>query len=335
MAVTCVNVVSDDEELIVTWRGGSPSLSVFVSTDPDDPGIDVRAPAGVGRTAIAQSERRQYVHLFEPGQGFIVAAERRLKMDGPDNFRDLGGYPTADGSHTRWGHAFRSDRLDELSANDQALIESLGVSTVFDLRSNGEVRASPDRLPSGIKYVHLPMSSDVAQQRSMLARIIDGTLAKFDDDDMSAGYLGMLDGFGEYFVEVINEIAEGRRILFHCTAGKDRTGVMAMVLLGLAGVTEPYLLDDYEISQHYRQHNSDSSFQDQIRAAGFNPDDFETMWQSPRAVMRQTLEGLRQRWGDHASFLNSIGASDEMVTAARSHLCTAGALPILYRAFDT
>ena len=323
MSVTHINVVSDDDELIVTWRGGSPSLSVFVSTDPDDPGTDVRAPDAVGRTTIARSERRQYVHLFEPEQGFIVAAERCLEMDGPDNFRDIGGYPTADGCYSRWGQAFRSDRLDELSAADQAFIESLGISTVFDLRSDGEVDASPDRLPSGMKYVHLPMSSDVAQQRSMLARIIDGTLPKFDNDDMSSGYLGMLEGFGDYFIEVINEIAEGHRILFHCTAGKDRTGVMAMVLLGLSGVTEPHLLDDYEISQHHRQHISDSPFREKIRAAGFNPDDFETMWLSPRAVMRQTIEGLRERWGDHASYLNSIGVSDEMVAAARSHLRTA------------
>ena len=85
----------------------------------------------------------------------------------------------------------------------------------------------------------------------MLARIIDGTLLKFDNDDMSSGYLGMLEGFGDYFIEVINVIVEGHRILFHCTAGKDRTGVMAMVLLGLAGVSAPYLLDDYEISQQY------------------------------------------------------------------------------------
>ena len=318
MTVTHINVVSDDDELIVTWRGGSPSLSVFVSADPDDPGTDIRAPDTAGRTVIARTARRQYIHLFEPEQGC-------LKMDGPDNFRDLGGYPTADGSYSRWGRLFRSDRLDGLTANDRAQIESLNISTVFDLRSNGEVAMAPDRLPSAVKHVHLPMSSDVAQQRSMLARIIDGTLLKFDNDDMSSGYLGMLEGFGDYFIEVINVIVEGHRILFHCTAGKDRTGVMAMVLLGLAGVSAPYLLDDYEISQQYLRPNSESAFREKIRSAGFNPDDFETMWQSPRAVMRQTLEGLQQRWGDHANYLNSIGVSDEMIAAARSNLCTTAA----------
>lgn len=324
MAVTLINVVADNDELIVTWRGGSPSLSVFVSNDPDDPGTDVRAPDAPGRAVIARTKDRQYIHLFDPGGGFTVAAQRCLDMDGPDNFRDLGGYPTQDGSSTRWGRVFRSDRLDGLSADDQGVIESLGVSTVFDLRSNAEVAAAPDRLPSTVTHVHLPMSSDVAQHRSMLARIVDGTLTKFDDDDMAAGYLNMLEGFGDYFIEVVNTVAAGHRILFHCTAGKDRTGVMAMVLLGLAGVPEPYLLDDYEISRQYRRPATDSPFQEQIRAAGFDPQDFATMWLSPRVVMRQTLEGLRQRWRDHAGYLDSIGVSDEMVEAARSNLCTPG-----------
>lgn len=322
MAVTHTNVVADNDALIITWRGGSPSLSVFVSNDPDDPGTDVRAPDAAGRTVIARSKDRQYVHLFEPGSGFTVTAARCLDMDGPDNFRDLGGYPTREGSTTRWGRVFRSDRLDGLSADDTAVIESLGISTVFDLRSNAEVAAAPDRLPRTVSHVHRPMSSDVALHRSMLTRIVDGTLTKFDNDDMAAGYLKMLEAFGDYFTEVIDAVAAGERILFHCTAGKDRTGVMAMVLLGLAGVGEPHLLDDYEMSQQYRRPAADSRFQGQIRAAGFDPKDFETMWLSPRAVMRQTLEGFRQRWGDHAGYLASIGARPETVAAARSRLCT-------------
>ena len=323
MTVTHINVVSNDDELIITWRGGSPSLSVFVSSDPDDPGTDVGAPDSPGLTVVARTARRQYIHLFEPEQGFVVAAERCLEMDGPDNFRDLGGYPTAQGSYSRWGRLFRSDRLDGLTANDQAMLESLGISTVFDLRSDNEVAMAPDRLPGKVRRVHLPMSSDVAQHRSLLARIIDGSLVKFDDDDMAAGYLNMLEGFGDYFIEVINEIVAGNRVLFHCTAGKDRTGVMAMVLLGLAGVPEPYLLDDYELSQHYRRPDSDSLFREKLRSASLDPDDFETMLQSPRAVMRLTLEGFRQRWGDHANYLNWIGVDDETIAAARAELCTA------------
>ena len=227
MAVTHVNVVADRDELIVTWRGGSPSLSVFVSHDPDDPGTDVRAPDAAGRSVIARSGSRHYIHLFEPDSGFTVTAQRCLDMDGPDNFRDLGGYPTQDGSTTRWGRVFRSDRLDELSTDDQAVIKSLGISTVFDLRSNAEVAAAPDLLPDAVDWVHLPMSSDVAQHRSLLARIIDGALGR----GMRVVLAGMEapPNFGpaytSNFRDVFRRLAESRDVTF-----------VPFLLEGVAGV---------------------------------------------------------------------------------------------------
>jgi protein-tyrosine phosphatase len=321
-AISHVNVWSDDDELVVSWRGGSANISVFVSDGPDDAGTDVRAPDSPGRTVVARTAPRQYVHLFEPGQGFVVAAERRIVMDGPANFRDLGGYPTNDGSSTRWGRVFRSDGLHDLSDDDHRRLRELGITIVFDLRSDGEVATAPDRLPSDIEHVRLPMSSDVAQQRSMLQRIIDGDLPKFDEDDMSEGYLRMLEGFPDHLARMVTAVADGERVLFHCTAGKDRTGITAMTLLGLADVTEPHILDDYEISSRYRVHSAEGAnwFGERIRAAGYDPDDYETLWGSPRPVMVKTLDGLRERWGDHAAYVRSIGVDDATAQRARTAL---------------
>jgi protein-tyrosine phosphatase len=320
--ISHVNVWLDDDELVVSWRGGSAEMSVFVSDDPDDAGTDVRAPDGPGRAVVRRSSSRQYIHLFDPDDGFVVAAERRLDMQGPSNFRDIGGYPTIDGSQTRWGRVFRSDGLHGLSDSDHDRLRGLGVTMVFDLRSDGEVEQAPDRLPDDITHVHMPMSSDVAQQRSMLERIVDGDLRKFDEDDMSDGYLRMLEGFPDYLAQVIGAVADGERIVFHCTAGKDRTGITAMTLLGLAGVADPYILDDYEISARYREHSADGAnwFAERIREAGFDPDDFEPMWGSPRPVMRKTLEGLRDKWGDHATYVRSIGVDDGVAAKAKAAL---------------
>ena len=321
--ISHVNVWADDDELVVTWRGGSEATSVFVSDDPDDAGVEVRAPDAAGRAVVRRRHRRQYIHLFEPDQGFVVAAERRLPMDGPDNLRDIGGYPTIDGSLLALGEGVSQRRAARaLRRRPRPAGCDLGISRIFDLRSDAEVEAAPDRLPDGVDYEHLPMSSDVAQQRGMLQRIIDGDLPKFDQEDMVGGYLAMLDGFGDFIGRVIHAVADDERVLFHCTAGKDRTGVMAMTLLGLAGVAEPYLLDDYEITARYRNHQGGSWFADQIRAAGHDPDDFETMWQTPRPVMRMTLEGLRERWGDHDSYVRSIGVPDDVAARARAALRT-------------
>ena len=317
-----MNVVGVGDELVVTWRGGSAEMSVFVSDTPDDAGTDVRAPDGPGRVNLPRGGGRGYVHLFEPLQGFLVAAERRIEMDGPSNFRDVGGYPTIDGGWTRWGRVFRSDGLHQLSDADHEMMSALGITTVFDLRSDGEVEHAPDRLPDGVAHVHMPMSSDVVRQRSMLERILDGDLPKFDEDDMAAGYLRMLAGFPEYLGRMITTVAEGETVLFHCTAGKDRTGIVAMTMLGLAGVIDPHILDDYEISAQYRAHSADGTnwFAQQIREAGHDPDDYHAMWGSPRSVMGKTLEGLRSEWGDFAGYVRSIGVVDRVAADARAAL---------------
>ncbi|MEZ5167618.1 MAG: tyrosine-protein phosphatase [Acidimicrobiales bacterium] len=295
---------------------------MFVSDDPDDAGVDVRAPDSDGRIVLEARPDRTYVHLFEPTQGFVVAATRRIDMDGPSNFRDLGGYPTIDGGATRWGRVFRSDGLDQLSDADHDRLRHLGITTVFDLRSEAEVEQAPDRLPDGIDHVHLPMSSDVAQQRSMLQRILDGDLPKFDEDDMADGYLRMLEGFPGELARVLHAVADGETVIVHCTAGKDRTGISAMTLLGHAGVAEPYILDDYELSAMYRVHAASGTnwFAERIREAGYDPDDFVTLWGSPRTVMRKTLDGMRQRWGTHDDFIGTLGLDDEVARRARSAL---------------
>lgn len=322
--ISHVNVVAVGEELRVTWRGGSREMSVFLSEDPDDAGTDVRAPDARGLVSLPNRSRRAYVHLFEPTQGFVVAAERRIPMDGPSNFRDLGGYPTLDGAWTRWGQVFRSDGLHTLSDGDHDLLDALEISTVFDLRSHAEVEQAPDRLPGGVRHVHLPMSSDVAQGRSMLERIVDGDLRKFDEDDMAEGYLRMLEGFPEFLSEMLHAVADGDKVLFHCTAGKDRTGITAMTMLGLAGVADGYILDDYEVSAHYRAHSAEGTnwFAERIREAGCDPDDFHAMWGSPRPAMRKALDGVRERWGDQHQYVRSIGVADDVVERVRAALRT-------------
>jgi len=318
--ISHVNVWPVADELVVTWRGGSEQVSVFVSDDPNDAGTDVRAPDERGRLTVERSGGRRYIHLFEPENGFIVAAQRQVEMDGPENFRDLGGYALIDGGHSRWGQVFRSDRLDDLSDPDHGRLRDLGITTVFDLRSRAEIDLAPDRLPADVQYVSLPMSSDVAQHRSMVQRILDGDLPKLDQADMAGGYVRMLEGFGAHIATVITAVAAGERVVFHCTAGKDRTGVMAMVLLGIAGVADPYLLDDYEASSRYRSRSEPSQFAQMITAAGYDPADYAAMWGSDRPVMKLTLDEMRERWGDHESYVRSIGVDMSTTAAARAML---------------
>ena len=318
--VSHLNVTRIDGDLMVTWRGGG-DVSVFVSADPEDAGVDVRAPAGPGMAVIERGVGfRPYIHIFDPDHGFVVTAERQVILDGPSNFRDLGGYPTASGRATRWGRIYRSDRLDGLSGRDHDVLEMLGVDVVFDLRSSIENDAAPYDLPGSIERVHLPLSSDQVRARPMLQRIIDGDLRSYSAEDMAAGYMRILDAFGPSFVAMVERVADGATVVAHCTAGKDRTGLLSMILLGLAGVDDGDLLDDYEISDRYRDSGMRDAYADSIRELGLDPEDFSAMFSSPRAVMRDTLEGLRSQWGSVEDYLRHAGGSDATLGAARRAL---------------
>lgn len=314
------NVITLDTHLLVTWRGGDKTVSVFVSDNPDDAGIAVYAPDAVGRALVPRSTgARSFVHLFDPAGGFTVAAQRRIEMDGPRNLRDLGGYPTGSGRATRWGRVFRSDRLDGATDADQARLVDLGITKVFDLRADAEVSDSPDQLPAGIELVRLPMSSDGAQARSIMERIDAGVLLKFDESDMAHGYLVMLDEFAGHIGRVVEAVANGERVLFHCTAGKDRTGVVAMVLLSICGVGIANLLDDYELTNTFAPPQTEW-FSEALEEKGLDPGGFATLWTAPRSVMRSAIEGMLETWGDIDGYLRHAGIDIDVANTLRTQM---------------
>jgi len=319
--ISHVNVWPIDDELLVTWRGGSEDVSVFVSDSPVDAGTNVSAPDGPGRVSVERT-RRTYIHLFDPDDGFTVAAQRVLPFETVRNFRDIGGYPTMDGAATRWGQVFRSGRLDELTDADHDHLRELGITRVFDLRTQGEVDNEPDRLPDDIAYEHMPMSSSVAIPKGLLERISDGDVTSYTKDDMAAGYLRMLEMFPHYLNTMVAAVAAGEKILFHCTAGKDRTGITAMTMLGIAEVADAHVLDDYEVSAQYQPEGRVEFFTEEIRGMGIDPEPFDlhAMLGSPRPVMKKTLYGLRERWQDHSGYHAHLGLTDDTIAAARANL---------------
>ena len=252
--------------------------------------------------------------------------QRHVDLDGPSNLRDLGGLPVTGGGSTRFGLVYRADRLCTLSEADLRRLESAGIRHVFDLRSETEATDFPDRLPAGAAYVRLPMTSDETfQARTIYERIVDGHIKSYGEAEMVAGYVRILQNFGPSFARIVGQVARSEPVVIHCTAGKDRTGVAAMLLLDLAGVAAEHVVADYALSSQRRpslqyDHTEAKSLRPLLEGQGLDPARFAPLWEARPAVMSATLEQLHDRWGGAAGYLADAGMDDAGLAAARACL---------------
>jgi protein-tyrosine phosphatase len=171
------------------------------------------------------------VALAEPPQ-------RAHMFDGPANFRDLGGYRARGDRLVRWGELFRSDSLDTATRCDVDRLKSqLRLSTVVDLRSDDEVTLVSPLFGAALTVRSIPLNDGTGQ------------LAEPDARSLASAYVTVLDGSARRFVEIVTAIAElPTPIVFHGSLGKDRTGLLAAILLDLLGVSDEDIADDYALS---------------------------------------------------------------------------------------
>jgi protein-tyrosine phosphatase len=171
--------------------------------------------------------------------------DRVLRLEGASNFRDLGGYPGQDGRPLRWRRLFRSDHLGGLSDADRVELRSLGLARVIDFRGEAERAAAPYDLP-GVEQHSLAIEPMVAQRMQELAAAghrLDAPLATALMKDL---YRAMVNDQSRRFAEFFDLLLRtDAPVAFHCTAGKDRTGFAAALLLLALGVPRDWVLQDY------------------------------------------------------------------------------------------
>jgi protein-tyrosine phosphatase len=170
--------------------------------------------------------------------------DRKLTLSGCVNFRDLGGYPGAEGRRIRWRRLFRADGLSRLDAADCALLADLGLTTVIDLRTLGEVEER-GRFPEdafAVEYHHLPLT-DVLPPTDELERYDEPAF-------VTTRYRHLFTQGSTSLSRAITVLAEPDALpaVFHCSAGKDRTGILAALVLGFLGVPREVIVEDYALS---------------------------------------------------------------------------------------
>jgi protein-tyrosine phosphatase len=224
---------------------------------------------------------------------------RHILLEGSLNLRDLGGYESADGRLVRAGCVFRSDELHALTDADVAVISSLGIRVLFDLRNAHERIARPNRLPTGVEVLERTSPSTTGVTRTTDELIALGLLAERDDEEFAMVYVGLLDRLAPELRTIVERAVDAptRPLLFHCAAGKDRTGIAAAVLLGLLGVPDEVTLDDYELTSVYSAPRRIEALADAMAEHGVTDERVRPLLEARRPVLAAALRYIRERWG--------------------------------------
>jgi protein-tyrosine phosphatase len=202
-----------------------------------------------------------------------VLARRRIVLDGGWNFRDLGGYPTTDGRTTAWGRVMRSDHLNGLTDRDLELIGRIGLRTVHDFRLAKERERQPSRAWEPAPAIRLLNVGDAGTDEAAVDVVMDilsGRIPLPPRTYWDDGYLDMVERARPMFVAMISalSIPEDLPSLFHCTGGKDRTGISAALLLELLGVSRDVAMDDFLATNVFRTPARAVALQDQLAGIG-------------------------------------------------------------------
>jgi protein-tyrosine phosphatase len=184
--------------------------------------------------------------------------ERHVALDGQDNFRDLGGYATADGRTVKWGEVFRSGALPRLTGVDVARLEELGLRTVVDFMQPAETRQiGRDRLPEQVSRISLPIAAGRGAELVMQAQsaIMSGQFDRIPTDLHAEYHRGLMDVGREQYAAFLRAVADpaNRPLAFHGTHGIHRTGTAAAILLSALGVPWEAVREEYLLTNVYRR----------------------------------------------------------------------------------
>jgi protein-tyrosine phosphatase len=242
---------------------------------------------------------------------------RELEWDGCVNVRDLGGIALEDGGRTAFGSLIRADNVRRLSDDGWRSLEAHGVTRIVDLRWREELDDDPPR-DVGIDVVHVSLLGEWDPE---FYDDIDDYMAVGDPAGYwASAYDRILEHYAANFARALAAIADadGGAVVFHCAGGKDRTGLVAALLLRLAGASVDEIVRDYALTWEMR-----SRVPDAWVAAG--RDEHERarrafMQNAPAEAMQRALEGLEREHGGVEAYLRRAGLDDERLERLRARL---------------
>ena len=265
----------------------------------------------------------------------IPHSNRHIDLDGAVNIRDLGGYPTSDGRSVCWKTILRADNVGQLPPESQDILTTYGVRTVIDLRHNRQIEERGNVFSESphVNFYHQPMLSDETPEEiaasSEVARDWFRQMEELDGHALRAAtYCMWLDTRQEALRKTLSTLAAPGTLpaLFHCHAGKDRTGIMAILVLGIAGVRDETIVEDYELSAYYRwraslEERSVGKFHEDASPEDLDATGYEARRKaSPAESMCAVLEYLKEHYGGIEDYVRESGVTDGESAVLRTAL---------------
>ncbi|WUH91644.1 GNAT family N-acetyltransferase [Streptomyces sp. NBC_00433] len=238
---------------------------------------------------------------------------RHISFERLHNFRDLGGYPTADGQVVRWGRLFRSDSLGKLGGADWDRFLGLGVAAVIDLRYPWEVDAK-GRVPEhpSFDYHNLSIEHRTYDQPSLGPEVEIGPF-------LAERFMEVAQDGVKELRQALDVIAapDAGPVVFHCASGKDRTGQLAALVLALLGVPEDVIVEDFALTELA----AERLLADWRADHGGESPRWPGYPHAPADVMRLFLASMAQTYGSVEAYAaGELGVDAELVAALRRNL---------------
>ncbi|MDB5144799.1 MAG: iphP [Mucilaginibacter sp.] len=238
------------------------------------------------------------------------SAKRHVILQGAANFRDLGGYTTTDGHHVKWGEIYRSADISKLTDADLAILKDKKITCDVDLRGHQESTQAPDKLNPGTDYILCPAGSDNMDWIKSIS-----TLKGNQGDSLMRVYYSntqyLADRYKPFFDKLLN-LPSDQSLVFHCTAGKDRTGIGAALLLYSLGVPYNTIVNDYLASNYYRRAENVKMVGQMVKFMHVDAEVATDMASVEKEDLDATFNAITKQYGSVDNFLRTqIGLDDQ------------------------
>lgn len=244
-----------------------------------------------------------------------MAYTRRLRLQGLHNTRDLGGFPTKDGCRTRFGVFLRSEAPCNLPQEDVDALIAYGVRASVDLRSTDETKSRPSSLNGPLPYYHKPLFNEAAVVGDDKPK--KGLAPHAKDFDWGNMYREMAEESRDWAVQTLQLAAQQEgALLYHCTTGKDRTGLLTCYLLSIAGALREDIAADYCVSEVYLA----PVYVMMRQTFAKNMPEDDPFFRTPASAMLALIDYLTETYGGVVEYLRLIGVGDDVIAAIRAKL---------------